>query len=154
MIESTVNELQKYREGHHQEKAFNDPKIDEMIIFDKSSFHEDQSIYEAARVLIKDSQSGYPVVNSKGEIVGFLSEKDCLSHVFDDLMNRIPLGSVKDYMSRDIITLTPSTPFFKVLECFVTKPFHVYPIVENKKYIGFVRRKDILKHVIGMYKKI
>ena len=39
---------------------------------------DDQNIYEALKTLLKHKMSGAPVVNADGELVGMLSEKDCL----------------------------------------------------------------------------
>ncbi len=148
MFDSTVNELSKYVMADHTD---GNEKLDllELITFSKKSFHEDQPIHQAAKVLVKEGHSGFPVVNSKGELVGFLSEKDCLCHIFDDALNKMPSGKVKDYMSKELITVTPTTALYKVVEYFISKPFHSYPVLDEGKYVGYIRRKDLLKALIG-----
>ena len=48
-----------------------------------TSFEEETDILEAARILLEKRISGAPVINSKSEAIGFLSEKNCLKFTMD-----------------------------------------------------------------------
>jgi CBS domain-containing protein len=143
MFNSTVNELNKYVMENHTEGVEGLALID-LVSFSKNSFHEDQSIFEAAKLLSKKNNSGFPVVNNRGEVVGFLSEKDCLRHLFDDSLNKMPSGKVSDYMTKNVVSFDLQTSIHKVLESFIREPFHCYPVLDGKKYIGVVQRRTML----------
>ena len=147
MFDSTVNELKKYSMNKHKD-AEDHLTLDELIVLSKNSFHKDQPIREAAAYLVKEKCTGLSVVNSEGELVGFLSEKDCLEHMFNDVLNKAPLGSVGDYMTKDVITFRRDSGLYNVIENFISKPYQVYPIIEGKKNIGYVNRRDILGALI------
>ncbi len=144
MFNSTVNELSKYVLADHHDGDINITTKD-LITYSKGTFHEDQPIEEASKFLIKENLTGLPVVNTSDQLVGFLSEKDCLKNIFDNSINKMPPGNVGDYMTTSVINFTPDTSIYKILEFFISKPYHLYPVVENGKYIGFVSRKSVLK---------
>ncbi len=148
MIHSTINELTKYVMTTHNKNTM---ALDITMMMDMSrpSFHEDQPIREVASFLAKKGITGLPVVNSQGEIVGFISEKDCLKNIFEAKLNRMPLGKVKDYMSKEVLCIYTKKSFTEVLSYFSTKAFHVYPVTNNGKYIGLLKRKDVLKFIIN-----
>ena len=43
------------------------------------TFRPDQSIHDAIRILLRNKISGGVVTNEAGEIMGVISEKDCLN---------------------------------------------------------------------------
>ena len=63
-----------------------------------TSFEEETDILEAARILLEKKISGAPVINSKREAIGFLSEKDCLKFTMDLKYYNSEPGKVRDYM--------------------------------------------------------
>lgn len=147
MIESTVNELAKYAMAGHK-KGADILKIEDLITNPKKTFHEDQSVFDAVKVLVNDGSNGFAVVDTQGMLKGFLSEKDCLKHIFEDALNESPSGTVGDYMAKDVTTFNLSTTIYTVMNNFITLPFHTYPVVEDGKYIGEIRRKEVLKKLM------
>ena len=47
------------------------------------SFSEDMDVIEASKMLVKHRITGAPVLNERRELLGFLSEKDCLHFTMD-----------------------------------------------------------------------
>lgn len=102
---------------------------------------------EAVQILLKNKLTGAPVVNDKGELVGFLSEKDCLHRVIKSRYMNSPSIHISDYMTTELVTVSPENDLIYIVELFTKHPYHCYPVVENKKVVGLVYRHHCLKAV-------
>ena len=111
------------------------------------TFTADQPVVEAIDIMLEKRISGGPVVNDKGDLVGMLSEKDCLKIIVDRQYNNLPnqKSTVGDYMSRTVATVDISKDVVDVANMFVTGHYRRYPVVENGKLKGQVSRRDIMK---------
>ncbi|MEM9326746.1 MAG: CBS domain-containing protein [Bacteroidota bacterium] len=111
------------------------------------TFSPDQPVVEAIDTMLEKRISGGPVVNDKGDLVGMLSEKDCLKIIVDRQYNNLPnqKSTVADYMSRTVATVDISKDVVDVANMFVTGHYRRYPVVENGKLKGQVSRRDIMK---------
>lgn len=128
-----------------QQKYLNRPLgIMDLITFTTHSFSEDQTIDDAAMYLLKERESGLPVVNNNGVIIGFLSEKDCLKKIQIEIAKNTAHNLVKDFMSREVIVFTTETSMYNILDCFVRYPHQMYPVEDNGIYMGYIRRQDVL----------
>lgn len=113
------------------------------------TFAPETTIYDAMQVLAKKRFSGAPVVNQKKELVGMLSEKDCLHTIIDSHYNQRPSGNglVGDYMSKDVSTVDASKTIIEVAYMFVHSSFKRFPVMERGKLVGQISRSDVLNHV-------
>lgn len=111
------------------------------------TFDPDQSIYDAIDIMLEKRISGGPVLNSSGDLIGMLSEKDCLKIMVDaayhNQLNND--GVVKHYMSTQIATVDISKDVVDVANMFLSSNFRRYPVVENGKLKGQVSRRDVMK---------
>lgn len=112
------------------------------------TFQEDQKINEVINIMVNNKITGAPVVNEQGELVGVISEKDCLRVLIDDGYYNNPLNDrmVKDYMSTDVQTVKLDTDLINVAKKFMDSNFRRYPVVDNDgRLVGQISRKDVLK---------
>lgn len=144
MFEFTVNELARYTMADHKG---GDTKIhlQNIIKYPKVVLTADQDISEAASVIVRERCTGLSVIGANRELLGYLSEKDCLKKIYEEELNQTVRGTVKDYMSKNVFSFTTDTPIYKVLDAFISNNFHTYPVTENGKFVGEVRRRDLLK---------
>ena len=63
--------------------------------------HAHDSILDAMKVIIDNKISGVCVVDEKNNLVGILSELDCLRAALGAVYNRTSIGGVRDYMASD-----------------------------------------------------
>lgn len=101
-------------------------------------------IYEAIDILLKNKISGASVVDDDKNLVGVLSEKDCLRIFAHGAYNQLPGGRVADYMSKIMKTVGPDEGLFNVAEIFLANPFRRLPVLENGKLVGQISRRDVL----------
>lgn len=100
---------------------------------------------DAIRVLLKNKVSGATVVDDENQVVGILSEKDCLRIFVSGAYNSLPDARVADYMSKEVIVVDPDDDLFSVAELYLKHHFRRIPVVEEGKLIGQITRREILE---------
>lgn len=110
------------------------------------TFKPDQPISEVMQVLIKNKISGGPVVNDKNELLGIISEGDCIKKISDSRYYNMPAenDTVEKHMVQDVETIDGNINIFDAANQFLNSKKRRFPIVENGKLIGQISQKDIL----------
>ena len=117
------------------------------------TFKPDQSVLEVMELLIKNKISGGPVVNEKNELLGIISEGDCIKHISDSMYYNMPMDStntVEKNMVSEVETISKNMNIFDAATKFISSKIRRFPIVENGKLIGQISQKDILKAALKM----
>jgi len=111
------------------------------------TFHPEEDIREVIDVIISNKISGAPVVDHNKELVGIISEKDCLRVIVEDIYHNLPpnKGRVSNYMSRKVVTVNENMDVTEIANLFLNSNFRRYPVVRNDKVVGLVSRRDILR---------
>ncbi len=105
-------------------------------------------IMEAVDFLLEKRVTGALVTNSKGELVGILTEFDCLKLLtLGGADHQIPKGTVKDFMTADVRSIPPTMDIYYVAGLFMSERFRRFPVVEHGRIVGAVTRFDILRAV-------
>jgi len=110
-------------------------------------FRPEQPILEAIECLMQRRVSGAPVVDESGVVVGVLSELDCLRMLASDefyLEQQEEGAQVSQYMTSGGRTIPPDLGIYAISHYFLTSPVRRLPVVENKRLIGQVSRRDVL----------
>ena len=102
---------------------------------------------EAVRNILRNHTSGGPVVDDQGNLVGFLSERDCLRLAFDSRINNAEGGLVERYMRKEVVSVEAHQGIFDVIDLFIRNWYHIYPVVRRGKVVGVITRKSVLEHV-------
>ncbi|MEQ6119277.1 CBS domain-containing protein [Reichenbachiella sp. MALMAid0571] len=114
---------------------------------DLITFSPDQEIADAIKIMLDKRISGGPVLNERRELVGMLSEKDCLKILFQSSYHNIPSGKglVSDYMSENVKTLDIDTSVVDAANEFLSTYVRRFPVLHNGILKGQVSRRDIMK---------
>lgn len=104
------------------------------------SIQPEAPIYEALELLVKQEISGLPVVNSENDLIGILSEKDVLEILLDSKDKK----KVEDFMSTDVQSFPEDGDAVEICKFFIRTNFRRVPIVNGKKLVGIVSRRDIV----------
>ena len=125
------------------------PSVEKFMDTSETTLSPEMTINEAIDVMLDRGLTGAPVLNSNREIVGMLSEKDCLRLLIDSAYNNLHHDdkTVADYMSPVVKTVTTDYDIFDVANEFLTTHFRKFPVVHNGRLVGQVSRRDILKAV-------
>ncbi|ADR22551.1 hypothetical protein MATR_36030 [Marivirga tractuosa] len=113
------------------------------------TFNEHQTIYEAMDILMKKKISGGPVVDENNNLIGVISEGDCLKEIVKGKYNNSPKlpGLVKDYMATNVIHIDPETNIFEAANMFLRMRFRRFPVLKEGKLIGQISQRDIMRAV-------
>jgi CBS domain-containing protein len=111
----------------------------------------DSDIYAAMDVLLKKKLPGAPVIDDRRRLVGILSEKDCLKIVTAEAFEGLPKGKVSDYMTTEVMTLSPRSTIYDVVDRFLRSSFRRLPVVDDDQaLVGVVSRTTIVKTIASM----
>jgi predicted transcriptional regulator len=119
-------------------------------------FSPDQTLLEAIESLIKRRVSGAPVVDTKGQLIGMLSELDCLRMLASDefyLQQQEEGALVSQFMSKGGRTIPPDLGIYAISHYFLTSPIRRLTVIEHDKLIGQVSRRDVLRGMEEMSRK-
>jgi CBS domain-containing protein len=108
----------------------------------------DMSIIDAVDFLLEKRITGAPVADAKGDLVGLLSEFDCLRILTQSNKGgAAPKGKVRDYMTAVIQTIPPTMDIYRCAGLFMSVPYRRLPVVETGRLVGAITRFDLLRAV-------
>lgn len=108
------------------------------------TIQETASFKEVIQLLVEIDISGLVVVNSLDEVVGVITVKDVL--VAYDYLQQIK-APIKDYVSDGVISATEETTIEDASHMLVQNNILRLPVIKDKKLVGIVSRRDILRHI-------
>lgn len=136
---------------------------------DVKTVNEQNTLQEAAELLAGHGISGMPVVNSKGKLVGMISEADLMNPekrkaaiprvslfglwpvsegVLENAYRQGFSLKVHDLMSRNPVTATEDTTVSELAATMLKKQVNRIPILRDGEMVGIVTRHDVLKGML------
>ncbi|MGB1448986.1 MAG: CBS domain-containing protein [Flavobacteriaceae bacterium] len=109
-------------------------------------FTVEQSIHDVMKAFIKHKISGGPVIDENMQLIGIISEGDCMKEISDSRYFNMPIldKSVGHFMTKEVETLPASLSLFDAASKFHSTGRRRFPVVENGNLVGQVSRKDIV----------
>lgn len=111
------------------------------------TFTVDMSLSTALDKVLNAINIGGPVVNDRNEVVGFLSEQDLLNRLIQVSYHCQDTHVVGDCMRTEPLTISPEMSVIELANMMQEGKPKVYPVVENKKLVGIISRREVLKAV-------
>ena len=109
----------------------------------------DDNVMDAMQTILDNKISGVCVVDDDANLVGILSELDCLCAVLGAVYNQSKVGVVRDHMSSDnLIVAHPNEDIVDVAKDMLIKSKRRRPVVENGKLIGQITCRQLLSAVM------
>jgi predicted transcriptional regulator len=112
------------------------------------TFKASESLDQVIQKLISNNISGGPVINDENELIGIISETDCIKHISEGKYYNMPSdtnNNVGKYMVRDVDTIDRNMNIFDAAFKFISSRRRRFPVTENGKLIGQLSQKDVLK---------
>ena len=109
------------------------------------TFHPETDVLDAIQELLSHGIAGAPVVNNRGELVGMLSELDCMKVALHAGYHGNWGGPVSDYMTGDAETVEADMSIIDLAQRFLDTGFRRFPVVEDHRLIGQISRRDVLR---------
>jgi CBS domain-containing protein len=133
----------------------------------------DASVRDVASMLLTHRISAVPVVDTRGQLVGIVSEGDLLRraeagterhrswwNAFNSAKDVLAAEFVKshgrkvaDIMTRKVLTVRADTPASDIAKLMEENAIKRVPVVEQGKVVGVVSRADFLTALAGLWQR-
>jgi len=107
--------------------------------------HPEMEILRAIQLLVEHRISGAPVTDELGNLVGVLSELDCMQVALNAGYYEQLGGQVAEFMSRDVRTVQADTSIIALAQMFLDSPYRRYPVLDDNRLVGQISRRDVLR---------
>ena len=109
------------------------------------AFKPDMDVLDAIQELLRQRIAGAPVVNDQGDLIGMLSELDCLKVSLNAGYYGDWGGPVADYMTPDVETVDAEMSIIDLAQKFLDSGFRRFPVIRNNRLVGQISRRDVLR---------
>ncbi|MEI2387526.1 CBS domain-containing protein [Breoghania sp. JC706] len=110
----------------------------------------DTPIRRAVALLVETRSAAAPVTDDSGQLVGILTQKDCFKPALYASYYQEWKGSVGEFMTRDVVSLAASDDLTSAAEAFLAHPHRIFPVEEDGRLVGMLRRSDVLAALLSM----
>lgn len=123
-------------------------KVEDYMATGLVSFRPETDLFEAINDLLNYKISGAPVTTESGDLVGIISEVDCLKAILTLTYHEEEFGGqVKDCMTTGVETVGYDEDIVDVAKIFIEQGRRRLPVVKDGKLVGQISRSDILRAV-------
>ena len=109
------------------------------------TFKPDTDVLDAIHELVQQRIAGAPVVNDQGELVGMLSELDCMTVALNAGYYGDWGGPVADYMTPDVESVDADMNIIDLAQKFLQTKYRRFPVLRNNRLVGQISRRDVLR---------
>jgi CBS domain-containing protein len=109
------------------------------------TFKPDTDVLDAVHVLVKNRIAGAPVVDDAGNLIGMLSELDCMKVALHAGYHGDWGGPISDFMTDGVQTVDADMSIIDLAEVFIDSRFRRFPVMENNRLVGQISRRDVLR---------
>ena len=108
----------------------------------------DTDIFNVIDMLILHKVSGATVIDDENNVVGVISEVDCLRAILNSAYHSEKVGGkVSEYMTKEVESLTRDMDIVAVAQKMLDSKRRRIPVVENGKFVGQLSIRSILRAV-------
>ncbi|GGF42974.1 CBS domain-containing protein [Echinicola rosea] len=112
-----------------------------------TTFHPEDTIDHVVQILTQKRISGAPVLDDGQNLVGIISEVDCLKEIIRGKYNNTPrmAGRVHEHMTKDVITMDPELTIFDAAHRFLELKIRRFPVLKDGRLLGQISLSDIIR---------
>lgn len=149
-------------------------KASEIMVNKVVSVNKSDSIKTAVRAFVEHRISGVPIINTKNEPIGFISDGDIMKNIgyrdpkifFFDVMNSATWVdnetfeqkirnlmdlNVMEIATKRVVTVEADQEIDLVAKILGNKKIKKVPVITNNKLVGIISRGDIVRFVVKNY---
>ena len=106
------------------------------------------NVREAVELLLNKNIIGVPVIDDNNNLVGYLSEQDCIEEMLNDAFHCEEPGTVSKVMQKNVMSVKPSTSIVELAQTIIKNKPKNYPVIDDGKLVGLISRTDVLKALV------
>lgn len=112
------------------------------------TFKPETDVLKAAHTLVTQRIAGAPVVDDAGNLIGMLSEFDCLKVALEAGYHEQWGGPVSDYMTTETRTVSAHMNIIDLAQEFERHGFRRFPVLDDNRLVGQISRRDVLRALL------
>ena len=109
------------------------------------TFKPETDVLDAVHTLVSHRIAGAPVVDDEGNLLGMLSEYDCMKVALDSGYYGTAGGPVREYMSEGVTTVDADMSIVDLAQKFIDTRFRRCPVMQGTRLVGQISRRDVLR---------
>jgi CBS domain-containing protein len=134
--------------------------VQDIMTTDIKTVTPDQPVKDIALMMVMEHISGAPVVDADNNLVGIISEKDILQHMFpklEDIMSDTHFDfenmetnykgtmnvKIGDIMTKHVDSIDVDMPCLKAASTMWLRKYRRIPVTKNGKLIGIISIGDV-----------
>jgi CBS domain-containing protein len=114
----------------------------------------DMDVFEAIDLLARKQANGAPVVDADHNLIGILTEKDCIRLLSRATYGTTISGTVREFMSEVKLAVDANMDLFSVAQEFLQSNFPALPVMESGRLVGRVTRQGMLRGILQLQRSI
>ena len=140
--------------------------VKEIMAKEPITVSADDPLKKVGHILKEKRISGMPVVDKHGELIGIITLTDVLKlfqriykwkeleekepelHLVSMLEDEKKNATVKDYMTKGVITLREDMTVDEAMEVMAVHSVHTLPVTREGKLVGIVGQRDLVYHCL------
>ncbi|WP_317931862.1 CBS domain-containing protein [Halioxenophilus sp. WMMB6] len=123
-------------------------KVADYMTTEFVKFNPNALVVEAVRDLLKHEAIGGPVISASGELVGWISEQDCMSSALQVLYYNQRVAQVADVMKTEVLTVLEDDDLLSLAQQMLKQKPKAYPVLDDDgRVIGIISRRLILRAI-------
>ena len=115
------------------------------------SINENDSVYDAIKVLSEQKIGALPVLNNQKKLSGMLSERDIIQKVSLNKTIDLSHTQIKSIMTTKIITCNQDTESNVLMTIMTNNKIRHIPIIKQGSLIGIVSIGDVVKRLLERF---
>ncbi len=120
-------------------------RVRDYMATDLVTLRPEMEILRAVHTLLENDIAAAPVVDDAGDLVGILTERDCMRVVLNAGYYSEYGGRVDEFMSKNVETIAADDSIVDAAKLFFGQRFHRYPVLENGRLVGQISRRDVMR---------
>ena len=125
--------------------------ISKLLGRDIISLNQDNTIYDAIKLLAKNNIGALPVVKNQKTLCGIISERDIIRELANDIKKNLKKSLVSTIMTSKVITCNKNTKSDELMDIMTVNKIRHIPIIEGENLIGIISIGDVVKRLIEKY---
>lgn len=106
----------------------------------------EMTLEDAAKLLVNSRITGFPVVDSKGKMIGVFSEYDLLAQVGTQRPLKPDVFQQKIKFSKETKAIQETMPLDQIIDLFIKSKFRRLPVVNKTgRLVGIITRRDLMR---------
>lgn len=146
-------------------------KVSEIMKRDVYTVTDEANIGEVIHVLVENQTNGVPIINSKEQVVGFISDGDIMKFVakqnpriidmtsfitvwydtesFEKKLHDLIDLNVMELATTKLVSVEADFEVDEAAKVLGEKKIKKAPVLQDGKLVGVITRSDILRYILG-----